>query len=98
MQYCSQWAQDYVKFLQSRAYSYCLVREVDKLSVPSNEDWLRLMLKLETMDKGVEPAGDDPTPKKVNVEACKKEYRTFRSSDNTVIRYGSKGKRVPCPL
>ena len=42
--------------------------------------------------EGVVPATDD------RVAACRKEYRTFRESDMTVIRRGSKGKRVPCPL
>lgn len=42
--------------------------------------------------KGVVPAEAD------RVTACRAAYRTFRESDMTVIRRGSKGKRVPCPL
>lgn len=44
------------------------------------------------MLEGIVPAEED------RVEACRREYRTFRESDMTVIRRGSGGKRVPCPL
>ena len=53
--------------------------------------------------KGVVPAGElsgnsGQLPDADRVAACRKRYNSFRESDMTVVRYGSKGKRVPCPI
>ena len=47
---------------------------------------------------GVSLKGVVPAAEMDRVAACRREYRTFRESDMTVIRRGSGGKRVPCPL
>lgn len=71
-----------IDLLTSRAWAICL-----------NSDEPPTLAALGVSLKGVVPAAEMD-----RVAACRREYRTFRESDMTVIRRGSGGKRVPCPL
>jgi len=91
----------YLSFLLRRAYSKCLITEADAITLPdipesTDEAWAQSMARLLIEDQGTEPATEDTTEVEW-VGRCKKEYRTFRVSDSTVIRRGSRGKRTPCP-
>lgn len=73
-----------VDLLTSRVWAACL-----------NSDEPPTMAAIGVSFKGVVPAGADRDAERI--KACRKAYNSFRESDMTVIRYGSKGKRVPCP-
>lgn len=69
----------------------------EALALLKNRVWAKCLNSDEpphfgAMLEGIAPAEED------RVEACRREYRTFRESDMTVIRRNSGGKRVPCPL
>jgi hypothetical protein len=110
MKYCDIWAKEVVKVtvdmspipevqaslkahqtaIYNAVYNQCVVVEADP-------EWeLTMQAKLDGI--GSEPA----TEKKLEFEEgwvarCKRDYRSFRESDGTVIRRGSK-KRTLCPL
>jgi hypothetical protein len=39
-----------------------------------------------------------PDVSRIDAERCAREYRSWRASDQTVLRYGNPKVRVPCPL
>lgn len=88
----------YIEKLAAQRYYRCLNAEVP-LPWPgekqdrSTEAWAIQMSKLVLGKQGTVPATDDEDWR----TQCREEYRTWRESDATVIRYNSRGKRVPCP-
>ena len=83
-----------------RVFSRCIVME-EKPVLPgsreshSTERWAIQIAKLAIGRQGVAPATEtDPADWR---ERCRDEYRTWRESDETVIRRVSKGRRVKCP-
>lgn len=74
------------QFTSDRSYSHCIL---------SDEVPVKIRM---AVDQGTVPATDAPTPAADPwAEQCKREYRSFRPADGTVIRHGSH-KRVLCPL
>lgn len=73
--------------------------------------WARSMLRHVQVPQGTVPAGEPPTPRfscgspsgclpvgSPEWKAyCRANWRTYRSSDDTVVRAGSDGRRVLCP-
>lgn len=90
--YCRFYAREAIEAYQQRIIKWA-----------ENRFWSTCLNADERPDlpPGTAPASLKPVTKPAHdadvIAKCRADYRTFRASDNTVIRNRNKGKRVPCP-
>jgi hypothetical protein len=98
VEYCKPYAASttemLVKYVWLRAYTSCLNADEEPKLSPATQEALIQMMPVEP--KTPEVAPEKPKFSAAWIAECRKYYRTFRESDGTVIRRGSK-RRVLCP-
>lgn len=98
--YATKVAEQVIRFSWDRAYTTCLNSDEVPDAPATDVDAARLVVPGEV----VLPPGEAPALGPSGAEAgsdewkdwCRKNYRTFRSSDGTVVRHRNR-KRVQCP-
>lgn len=108
--YATQMTNAAIKELWTRGYTYCLNLEEDSPVPP--ESWKQILETLNvgplapvyTKPPGSVPASDkvDPAPAPVSknssyIADCRRNFRSFRDSDQTVIPYYAPKTRIRCP-
>lgn len=86
---------DLAQSARDRAFIYCGVLDFPP-DIELRKDVVPAGPSVAKVEQASDVAGETPTESDW-VTRCRQQYRTFRSTDNTVLRYGNK-KRVLCPL
>src|SRR4029450_9306902 len=95
--YAAQTTEMLIKYMWLRAYTSCLNSDEDPRPTPATQESLIKLMPVEPVEP-VEPEAVPAKPKfsPAWIADCRHHYRSFRESDGTVIRRGSK-RRVLCP-
>lgn len=88
--------------LMDRAFYSCLAQEADGLALPpggsDTEAWAAFFARHSAARQGTVPAVDPAEAAEPEWRVrCRKNYRSYRASDDTVIRRGHRSRRTDCP-
>lgn len=94
--YAAQTTEMLIKYIWLRSYTSCLNSDVEPKLTPATQESLIKLMPIPVQPEVPEAAPEKPKFSAAWIAECRKYYRTFRESDGTVIRRGSK-RRVLCP-
>jgi hypothetical protein len=113
MEYCRPYAAQtvdlLVKYLWNRAYMSCLISDDDPAVAVIPADALKgVIVEIDLPPARPDKVAVDPPAPRLGrsgyavnspewIAYCKKYWRSFNVNDGTVIQFGSRHKRTPCP-